>query len=436
MLKITTSPNCKAEKEYIISVLVQDFSGLEYELEFENSSKNYLFEYKNKYFEVNDSFFKNFKENEYLKSENIPSTITFADFGNHKNLPIIFGGDTYEKSDEKITVGLDIFASAFFMLTRWEELFLNKDKHGRCISSEQLSIKQNFHHRPVVNEYCELLWQLLLAIGIPQNHRKDREFGYKFSHDVDHPLLFQSFGSFLKQTGHQLIKKQNIRGSLKFVNRYVSSKNDPYDTFDFLMDLSEIKGSISQFNFMCTTKSTFDEGYDLNSAFNKQLIQKVKDRGHQVGFHPSYETYKSSDLWVKEKQNLEKIVGLKISKGRQHYLRFENPTTWSIWDENKMEEDSSLGFADNIGFRAGVCYAYHPFDVQKRKKLEIKELPLILMDMAVINGLSLKPEEFVKATRKLESEVKKYNGTFTVLWHNSTFFLSEYVPFAEMLGSI
>jgi hypothetical protein len=48
---------------------------------------------------------------------------------------------------------------------------------------------------------------------------------------------------------------------------------------------------------------------------------------HIVGFHPSYNAYNDIIQFKEEKEVLEKASNCKIQEGREHYLRFEVPTT-------------------------------------------------------------------------------------------------------------
>jgi len=330
MLQITIKNQHILEKKYILSVLFNDFLGLDYQIKIDNSQSDFKVSFKDKHLLIKDGFFNLIKES-YLKIENIPNTIKFNDFLGNKNLPILFGDNSFTESKNEIKLGLDIFASSFFMLTRWEEYVIKtKDKHNRFPTSESLAFKYNFHRRPIVNEYLELLWKMLLKLGVDSSIRKKKTYKIQFSHDIDHPLLFTNFKGFIKQTSYQILKKCNFKQGGRFINHYISYKKDPYDTFDLLMDISENNNSKSQFNIMNCSKGKFDEGYNTKSDFNQKLLKKIKERGHLIGFHPSYNSYNSSSVWKKEKEDLEENINQKIAKGRQHYLSFENHVTRQI----------------------------------------------------------------------------------------------------------
>jgi len=81
-----------------------------------------------------------------------------------------------------------------------------------------------------------------------------------------------------------------------------------------------------------------------------------------------------------------------------------------------------LGYADKEGFRCGVCYEYSVFDIISRKKLNLKEKPLVVMEGSLTTYQpNITPKEMEETIKKLTKKVKKYNGEFVFLWHNSSF---------------
>ncbi|MCD6557000.1 MAG: hypothetical protein J7K64_07380, partial [Bacteroidales bacterium] len=122
------------ERKYIIDVLFSEFFGIDCEIE-TYDGKNYIIKFHDKEIEIKDAFFDNFREElSYLKKENIPEKVIFSEnqFIPEANIPIIYGNSDIEVAENKIFCGIDIFASSFFMLTRWEEYVISeKDKHGR-----------------------------------------------------------------------------------------------------------------------------------------------------------------------------------------------------------------------------------------------------------------------------------------------------------------
>ncbi len=124
----------------------------------------------------------------------------------------------------------------------------------------------------------------------------------------------------------------------------------------------------------------------------------------------------------KEKEELEKQFKMSMLFAREHFLRFEVPTTWQIMEENDIKWDSTLSYADKEGFRCGVCYEYCVFNILTRKKLKLKEKPLIVMDGSYIAYQpNINVDEMEKSIKCLKQKIIKYNGEFVFLWHNSSF---------------
>ena len=127
--------------------------------------------------------------------------------------------------------------------------------------------------------------------------------------------------------------------------------------------------------------------------------------------------------------------GIKIKEARQHYLRFENPTTWQIHESLGLKRDSSMGYMTDAGFRAGTCRAYSVFNILTRKKLSLKEVPLIFMEQALAKKYQ-KKEDFYRKIIELKETVQKYSGTFVVLWHNNNFYTNEWAAYKEIYEEI
>jgi hypothetical protein len=427
MISIKIPSNNIQEKKYIIDIIFDEFLGLDYKIEINENIKNYeiILENGNKLI-IEDSFFNKFeKDLEYLKLENIPKKVEFIknDFLTEKDLPVIYGNNKLLINKNKIICGIDVFASSFFMLTRWEE-YVNKirDKHNRFPAYASLAFKNDFLDRPVVNEYVEMLWKMLKFLGITQE-RKKREFQLVLTHDIDIIFKYPTLGSGLKEIGGDIIKRKNFKLAFnKFLGKikiHLNLKKDPYDTFDYLISISEKNNIKSYFFLHSSVSSKYD--YD-NSTFLKKIANKILKKGHFIGYHPSYNAYNNEELFKKDKEKIEYIINQKLIFGRQHYLRFEIPTTWQIWENNNMQWDSTLGYADKEGFRCGVCYPYSVFNILSRKKLKLKERPLIVMDGSFITyQLTITPQEMEEKILELINRAKKYNGEFVFLWHNSSF---------------
>lgn len=430
MIFVEIPNNNIQERLYILDVMLSDFLGIEFEVKIKEDVFNWVIKVENdKIFEIKDDFFsKNIDDLSYINYNNLPKNVSYTQnrFIVQDNIPVVYGTDKLEIENNSVFLGLDIFASSFFMLTRWEE-YVNKarDNHNRFSAKNSIALKNNFLHRPVVNEYVEMLWNILQYLGY-QGKRKERTFEFITTHDVDEPLRYKNFIARVKGGISELIKKKSVKASLNVFTNYLQTLSgkakDPYDTFDWLMDVSDKVGVKSYFFFMGKGQTKHDNRYKSNDKFIANLVKKIKKRKHFIGIHPTYNAYNNYEQFKSEKEELEKNLGVNLKYGREHFLRFEVPNTWQVWEDNNMEWDSTLSYADKEGFRCGVCYEYNVFNFLTRKKLNLKEKPLTIMEATLVNYQSqLSVDEMRNKIFNLIKTVKSYNGLFVFLWHNSSF---------------
>lgn len=431
MINIKIPDNNIPEREYIINFLIFDYLGLEYNVSINNSNLHYSICFDECELVIQDFLFNNNTEIlSYLIIDSIPGKINYTknEFTPENDIPIIFGTDSFVVGDKKIVCGIDIFASSFFMLTRWEE-YVNKarDEHNRFPGSESTAFKFNFLHRPVVNEYTEMLWNMMLKLGF-KGRRKQRNFELVLTHDVDMLAFPKSF----RILAGDVIKRRSVKILWKHFN-YMFIIN-PYDTFDLLMTSSERLGLKSHFYFMSSDKNHIptDFRYDLKSKLFKSKTEEIKKRGHIIGFHPGYYTYDDEERWRYEKNLLEEAIKEEINEGRQHYLRVDMTKTMPIWDKNHMKIDSTLGYADKEGFRCGTGDIFPLFDIVNRKQLNVKEQPLIIMDGTLFNYQKYSLETASQIIQSYILNGKKYCTNIILLFHNHSY-ISEWNGYCSIL---
>lgn len=430
------------ERTYIIDILIGEFLGLQYSIEVSENPDYHLIS-AGREVVIEDHFFNDYREVlSYLKMEAIPLEVIFVKnpFTSEPDVPILFGNEEIVVEENLITCGNDIFAASYFMLTRWEE-FVNpaRDIHHRFSAKDSLAYKYNFLDRPIVNEYVEMLWRMLMQLGFVGN-RKEREYEFVLTHDVDVLRAYKGYKDLIRNIGGDVFKRKSPFTAFKTLKQYIQVKNtkilDPFDTFSWIMDHSESVNVKSRFYFMSGGLTQFDNHYRILDSITLRIIDEVKSRGHIIGFHPSFNAYKDSLQWRKEKEQLEEILGQNVNEGRQHYLRFEAPVTWNIWEENNMQRDLTLSYAEKEGFRCGVCYEFSVFDFLNRKKLRLKEMPLIVMDGSFVTYQKVTSEVMYRTTSCLIETVKKYKGSFVYLWHNSSFNIPSWLPYQEVYEQI
>lgn len=415
MLTIQTSDHWQPEKEYAFQVLLHEILGLDYRIEYQQNTDAHILRLPNgAELEFEDGF----------TGYSLPATTTFPLQWN----PVNPG----PSSDWPVS---DPFAASFFMLTRWEETVSpGRDRHGRFPAEHSIAWKQGLLQRPVVNEWADWLWNSLIRLGW-QGERKQRKFKISLSCDVDHPLLWWSATDRIKTLAGAIFKRKNLPEAGYWLKNHLFQSKDPYDVFDDWFDLLEQHNHPAQFNFMGERPRTSDCWYPLSHPFVGKLMQKIADRGHKIGFHPSYESFDHPNLFQRELDSLRTIAPIEISAGRQHYLRFAAPCTWNRWEAAGLQEDSSLGYPEAEGFRCGICHDYPVFDVLQRRMLHLREKPLIAMDVTLAQYRHYSPDQAFSQLMQLRREVEKYGGEFTLLWHNSSWNTPAWEPWKEVFNN-
>lgn len=447
-LQISHPPTYRAERRYIHDVLLTGFLGLEYQAREEMRSDvrvSLQGDASCKELILADVLFQT-PEHEWLALASLPNQpldlwSPSEDSVDAKlvspRVPIIYGarlpgGSYYEGSRSKATLGVDIFGSAFFMLTRYEEVVkLDRDARERFPAEASLAYQEAFLDRPIVNEYLEVLWWALKRLW-PGLRRQSRAFRVCLSHDVDRPHCTESLPRTLKGIVNDVVRRKDPvlaeRRARSFARvRREDLTADLCNTFDFIMDLSEDHGLSSSFNFMSARSAGMIDGnYSLNQPWIRKLLRSISERGHEVGIHPSYNTFRSPERVRREFHLLLKVsetegIVQREWGGRQHYLRWEAPTTWQAWEDSGLDYDATLSFADRIGFRCGICYEYQVFNLRTSEVLRLREQPLIVMESSALRKryMGLTFDQAQREVVSLKERCKLFDGDFTLLWHNT-----------------
>lgn len=344
-----------------------------------------------------------------------------------------------EHQAEHAIIHYDILGLTYWMLNRIEEMGrTDLDHHGRFPAIHSHAYQHGYLERPVVDEWLHVLGQVIQKQW-PQVELKQHQFSMKVSHDVDNPSLyaFKPWKTIIRMMVGHLLKRRDLTATLhapwlKLTGTKQIPNQDPYNTFDWLMDISETNNLTSAFYFICGTTSNMDADYQLEDSRIIKLMQHMHARGHEIGLHPSYGTYQAPELIKKEADRLRTALqksGIVQPKfgGRMHYLRWEHPTTLQAWNDVGMAYDSTLSYADRPGFRCGTCFEYPAFNPVTQKILQIRIRPLIVMECTVIDevylGLGITKAAQTKLL-ELKEKCFKLNGCFTLLWHNSYFYTS------------
>lgn len=334
-------------------------------------------------------------------------------------------------------VHYDILGLTYWMLSRLEEVGrVDLDDHQRFPATSCHAYQHNYLERPIVDEWLYILGQVIKRKW-PAVELKAHQFSMKVSHDVDAPALF-GFSKpvrFFRSIFVSIIKYKQIKGAvlaplIRLNTREKLHAADPYNTFEWLMSINEKSNVPSAFYFICgRTDLTKDAEYELGHPAIRDLMRRIHARGHEIGLHPSYNSFQTPEIIFQEALLLRTVMkeeGIIQDHlgGRMHYLRWEHPTTLQAWNDAGMSYDTTLSYADHPGFRCGSCFEYPAFNPKTQKILKIRIRPLIAMECTIIAprymGLNYTGAAYEKFLF-LKDSCRKVNGCFTMLWHNSHF---------------
>jgi hypothetical protein len=321
------------------------------------------------------------------------------------------------------------------MLNRIEEIGrTDLDIHDRFPAVASHAYKHGYLERPIVDEWLHILGQVMERVW-PRIVLKQHQFSMKVSHDVDNPSLyaFKPWKTIVRMMAGHLLKRRDIGAFLtapyiKLASRAALCPGDPYNTFDWLMEQSERHGLQSAFYFICGGNHPNDPNYRLDDPRIRQLMRHIHGRGHEIGLHPSYGTYKRPELIAGQAQRLwavcaEENIRQNAWGGRMHYLRWCQPITLRAWSDAGMAYDSTLSYADHAGFRCGTCFEYPAFDPVAQEGLPLRIRPLIVMEGSVIGEQYMNlgvGESALTKILELKEACRSVAGCFTLLWHNSS----------------
>ncbi len=338
-------------------------------------------------------------------------------------LPILFQNKDVDpiiicNPGDETSIEGDILISAFYFLSCWQEYICKKyDSMGRFPISESLLFKLELTQIPVVNYYFDILAKAIESISgmkvtINPKHSDGLKVGV--THDIDHCKT----GSI--QDGYRQIKAgQWWNGINKIFRRFY--QEDIWFNFDQLLKIEDKLNITASYYFITTniSKNGYPNAdYDLTAPQMQQILTNIYNSGHDIGIHGSIGTgYDTEKLKSEMKQFSNSIIG-----GRFHYLMMRIPESFAVIENSGLCYDSSLGFAEQIGFRNGLCFPYHPYDFENEKPFSFFEFPFQMMDKTLIQPyyMGLNPEDAIESVKSLINEINKFSGYFIFIWHNNT----------------
>lgn len=310
----------------------------------------------------------------------------------------------------------DVFADAFFLLSRYEEyLPFKADYVGRFDVVNSVAAPAT----PVVDRWRVEIQNWLTSL-FPQYKTKPRAYTASLTVDVDSAYAFRYKG--LKRTLGGEAKDLVRRDFQNFLSRnktLVFGKKDPFDTYETIEALAKKNQLDLTYFFLLGDFNAYDINLPHTSKGLKRLIQSSSTKAH-IGIHPGVGSHTSIDQLKEEISRLKLITGSDVSISRQHYLKIHFPETYRRLLECGIRSDYTMGYSGDTRFRAGTSLPFVWYDLQKDEVTDLTIHPFAVMDATLKNYLRFNKAQSLERIGELRKSIEKYQGHFCLLWHNES----------------
>ena len=355
-----------------------------------------------------------FNDNIFASSHSMPlSPVPY-----YKNIPVLFGKPLIEQYEQQIICHIDVIAGSFFLLSRYEETInMYRDKFGRFSAKASYLYKNNLLHRPIVDEYSKLLCQLL-GIPLPQD-----DIGISVTHDIDIPYTVFTILSALKRIGGNLLRHEK-NACYPLLNLCGNPSKDPLYIFDyFIQNEQQLPHSCEMVYFVMSggKRKPYDLPIYIDDKNFLYLFEKLANSGAEFGLHSSFESADNFEKLADEHHKLERKLGMRITKHRNHYLRSKEPKDFLHLIGLGIEEDYTMGYADIAGFRLGTSRKVRFINPYNKTLTSLILHPLLAMDNTLMGPgyMNLSQQEALSYVLDL---LKQSVGGSSLLFHNHILF--------------
>jgi hypothetical protein len=151
--------------------------------------------------------------------------------------------------------------------------------------------------------------------------------------------------------------------------------------------------------------------YDVTDV--KPQLQKAISSGCEVGVH-GIDTWADSAKGCEERNQVMQSLGTTVTGVRMHWLFFDEKSPAAL-DGANFSYDSSVGYNETVGYRAGTTQVYRPLGAAR-----LLELPLHIMDTALFfpGFLGLSNGDAWRVVEQIIHDMEKFGGVLTINWHD------------------
>ena len=336
------------------------------------------------------------------------------------NVTEVEGVPVFFQVGPKSAMHFDIFGASFYLLSRYEEYLPHiRDDHNRFSAEDSLAFKNGFIKKPLVDIWVDQLYAVLDE-RFNFEQKREKKFRFESTIDVSKVYDYNSKG-FTRGIVGLFIDLFSFKFSRVYerVVTILGLRKDPYDSFSLLVRLQKKYKMKMSYFFLLANYSRYDRNISYNKTRLHSLIKAVGDRSN-IGLHPSYFSNSMPEKFKIEKDRLEGIANFRIKSSRQHYIKLQLPETYRFLIDIEIFEDYSMGYADNIGYRASTSEVFYFYDLDFEIQTPLKIHPFVVSDYAMKKSMNLSPEKALEEIIQLLEFAKATKSNFISLFHNDS----------------
>ena len=312
----------------------------------------------------------------------------------------------------------DELAEAFFHLARLEERGGPRDEHGRFPVSASC-----------LDPLDPPLERLRARLSVEPPRWRGARFAVALTHDVDVPWRWTRIGvlgsvarlkrALLERRGAPAIREAHALASVPL---HKLRGTDPNWSFERICALERSLGTRSTFFVLAGHRHPADgPAPRVYERLRPRVVETLRAAGAEIGLHGSYIAADDESVLAGEKEGLERLAG-PVRGHRYHYLRVDPNANLAPLPRLGLAYDSSLGFPDAVGFRAGIAQPFRPWDAASDRPIELVEIPLAVMDATFEERyLGLSAKQATPRIVQLLDWAAERGGGFSILWHTDRF---------------
>jgi len=329
----------------------------------------------------------------------------------------------------------DLLKSSFYLLSGYQELEPEHlDSMGRFAHNLSIQSLLGLTHKPIVNYYFQVIAEGIKEYCNLNNIRYEkrncfRNFCFFLTHDVDSVDTYTIYEVIYRfKQAFKLAKPsfpvwKSFRVAFLFLINYLNflNRKNPHWDFPFLREVEKKNDFRSVFFFLPKNRLHHDAYYSFKEKRIKKLFDYINREACEIGLHGTVNSSESFAEMSKIYNLIEEYSPQSVYGIRQHRLLFNIKNTPGIFEQVGFLYDTSLCFAEHEGFRNSFCLPFKFYDHRNDRMLDTWEIPLVVMDATLFYYRNYSTNKAMAIIQKLLKEVMKFNGVFTLLWHNGFF---------------